>query len=557
MKGKQTAASQTSLFSELITDNFCGGGGASVGMELATGRPVDIAINHDPAAILLHKTNHPYTRHYKASVWDIDPIEVCHGQPVGLAWFSPDCKHFSKAKGSKPVSKKIRGLAWIVLRWAANVRPRVIMLENVEEFQTWGPVRKGKPVKKLAGTTFQKWLSQLHSLGYEIDYRELRACDYGAPTIRRRFFLIARCDNRPIVWPTPTHGDPASAEVLSGKLKPWRTVAEIINWGLPCPSIFQSSTEIQRQYHLKAKRPLVDKTLCRIAEGLHKFILENPEPYIIQCNHGGNNFRGQDISKPLKTVTGKHGYALTMPILTQYHSFKDQNYRGQTLDKPLLTVDTSNRYAVTCFRLSKYADSQKPSNPFAPCLIQLNHNCTGQSVSQPLNTITAGAGHFGIMAAYLEKYYGQGVGQQVSAPLDTVVSKDRFGLIRVTITKVQPESSLGHWLEIRAMLNQYCGYHLANDEILLLAAQGESYFISDIGLRMLTPRELYDAQGFPEDYVIDRDYTGRSYPKKDQVAKCGNAVPPQFAKALVLANVPELCVKTCSNMADLFDTMAS
>ena len=204
---------QLNLFNELIIDNFAGGGGASTGIELATGRPVDIAINHDPDAILMHKTNHPYTKHYQSSVWDIDPVEVCHGQKVGLAWFSPDCKHFSKAKGGKPVEKSIRGLAWIVLRWAGKVHPRVIILENVEEFQTWGPVRKGKPVKKLAGTTFHQWESQLRLLGYEIEHRELRACDYGAPTIRKRFFLIARNDGKPIVWPEPTHGDPKSAEV--------------------------------------------------------------------------------------------------------------------------------------------------------------------------------------------------------------------------------------------------------------------------------------------------------------------------------------------------------
>ncbi|WP_243172171.1 DNA cytosine methyltransferase [Faecalispora jeddahensis] len=262
MKKKSTRPGpQMDLFREMIVDNFAGGGGASTGIELATGRPVDIAINHDPDAILMHKTNHPYTKHYQASVWDIDPVQVCGGQKVGLAWFSPDCKHFSKAKGGKPRDKNIRGLAWIVLRWAGKVRPRVIILENVEEFQTWGPVRKGKPVKKLAGTTFERWKEQLAALGYVIEHRELRACDYGAPTIRKRFFLIARCDCRSIVWPEPTHGEPESEAVNSGKLQPWRSAAEIIDWSIPCPSIFDTKQEIKKKYGVQAVRPLADNTM--------------------------------------------------------------------------------------------------------------------------------------------------------------------------------------------------------------------------------------------------------------------------------------------------------
>ena len=242
---------QISMWEEKIVDSFAGGGGASTGIELATGRVVDIAINHDPDAILMHKTNHPHTVHYQASVWDVDPLEVTGGSPVGLLWASPDCKHFSKAKGGKPVNKRIRGLAWIVLRWAGTVRPRVIILENVEEFQTWGPVRRGHPVKAKTGQTFRRFIGQLEGLGYAVEWRELVAADYGAPTTRKRFFLIARCDGRPIVWPEPTYAPADSREVLEGRKKPWRSAAEIIDWSLPCPSIFDPREEIREKYRKK------------------------------------------------------------------------------------------------------------------------------------------------------------------------------------------------------------------------------------------------------------------------------------------------------------------
>ena len=262
-----------SFFDEIIVDNFAGGGGTSTGIELATGRVVDVAVNHDPAAIRMHRTNHPYTRHYQESVWDIDPRKVCEGHPVGLAWFSPDCKHFSKAKGGKPVEKKIRGLAWVVMRWAGLVRPRVIILENVEEFQTWGPVRRGKPVKSRKGETFRKFVSQLQSLGYAVEWRELVAADYGAPTTRKRFFLIARCDGKPIVWPRPTHAPRDSAAARSGELQPWRSAAEIIDWTLPCPSIFDSREEIRERYGLTAQRPLRPNTLRRAIRCVEKFVI--------------------------------------------------------------------------------------------------------------------------------------------------------------------------------------------------------------------------------------------------------------------------------------------
>ena len=334
------SGAQINFLDEIIVDNFAGGGGASTGIELATGRVVDIAVNHDPDAILMHKTNHPHTRHFQASVWDVDPVEVCQGRPVGLAWFSPDCKHFSKAKGGKPVDKNIRGLAWIVLRWAGTVRPRVIILENVEEFQTWGPVRKGKPVKKLVGQTFHKWLEQLKNLGYAVEWRELVAADYGAPTTRKRFFLIARHDGRPIVWPKPTHAPADSPEVKSGKKKPWRSAAEIIDWSLPCPSIFDSRAEIKEKYGLSAQRPLRPNTMRRVARGVDKFVIKSADPFLVIVNHAGD-FRGQEMSGPLQTVTAKHGYGVASPVMAPLTVTNTTNSVGAAAGAPVHTVTTA------------------------------------------------------------------------------------------------------------------------------------------------------------------------------------------------------------------------
>lgn len=548
---------------ELIVDNFAGGGGASTGIEMATGYSVDIAINHDPEAIKMHKTNHPNTKHYCENVWEVDPVKACNGHPVGLAWFSPDCKHFSKAKGGKPVEKNIRGLAWVVLKWAALVRPRVIMLENVEEFQTWGPcipIRDKdtgrvivnmagrhdreknesrtrvadpgevvpvdrqifQPDPKRSGQTYKKWRKQLEALGYEIDTKELVAADYGAPTMRKRFFMIARCDGRSIVWPEPTHGPADSEAVKAGLVKPYVGAYTQLDFSLPCPSIFDTSEEIKEKYGVRAVRPLAPKTMDRIARGLKKFVLDNPEPFIIQCNHGGER-RPNDIREPMPTITGKHGYGivetyivqigqtgftkdrskdvreplttivsknehcLISPTLIQYHSETAQGeVRGQEIDDPLMTVDGSNRYGLVTSFLSKFYKSG-----------------IGQDEREPLHTITTSAGHFGEVRVFLIKYYGQGTGQDVKEPLDTVTSRDRFGLVTIN---------------------------------------GTDYKIVDIGLRMLEPKELYGCQGFPDDYIIDHDYTGKIYPRSEQVRRCGNAVCPPIPAALVKANLPELCV---------------
>lgn len=543
---------------ELIVDNFAGGGGASTGIELATGYSVDIAINHDPEAIKMHKENHPNTKHYCENVWAVDPVKACNGHPVGLAWFSPDCKHFSKAKGGKPKDKNIRGLAWVALRWAGLVRPRVIMLENVEEFKTWGPLnRRHHPIKSKQGRTFEKFVQQLTDLGYEVQFKELVAADYGTPTMRKRFFMIARCDGKPIIWPEPTHAPVDSEEVNKGLLKPYVGAYTQLDFSLPCPSIFDTSEEIKEKYGIRAVRPLAQKTMDRIARGLKKFVLDNPEPFIIQCNHGGER-RPNDIREPMPTITGKHGYGivepymvqigqtgftkdrskdvreplttivsknehcLISPTLIQYHSETSKDgVRGQTIEDPIMTVDSSNRYGLVASFLQKYYDGgykgagDTLENPLPTVtawdhnsvvtanLIQMNNHCDGRDLRDPIPTITAGDGHFGEVRAFLIKYYGQGTGQDIEEPLDTVTSRDRFGLVTI---------------------------------------EGVDYQIVDIGLRMLEPKELYGCQGFPDDYIIDHDYTGKTYPRSEQVRRCGNAVCPPIPAALVRANLPELCI---------------
>lgn len=527
---------------ELVVDNFAGGGGASTGIEMATGYSVDIAINHDPEAIRMHKANHPYSKHYCEDVWQVDPVKACNGHPVGLAWFSPDCKHFSKAKGGKPKDKKIRGLAWVACRWAGLVRPRVIMLENVEEFKTWGPLnRRHHPIKAKQGKIFEKFVQQLTDLGYDVQFKELIAADYGAPTMRKRFFMIARCDSKPIVWPEPTHAPADSEAVKTGLLKPYVGAYTQLDFSLPCPSIFDTSEEIKEKYGIRAVRPLAPNTMKRIARGLKKFVLENSEPFIVQVNHSGaksdyckstkltpylsvnrENHFGSDLREPVHTITGNNQHMLMTPTLIQYHSETAQGeVRGQTIEDPIMTVDGSNQYGLVTSFLHKYYDGgykgagesvEKPlptvtawdhNSVVTANLIQMNNHCDGRDVRDPIPTITAGDGHFGEVRAFLIKYYGQGTGQDVKDPLDTVTAQDRFGLVTIN---------------------------------------GTDYQIVDIGLRMLEPRELYGCQGFPDDYIIDRDYTGKTYPRSEQVRRCGNAVCPPLPAALVRANLPELCV---------------
>ena len=604
------SGAQISIWDEMIVDSFAGGGGASTGIELATGRVVDIAINHDPDAILMHKTNHPHTKHYQASVWDVDPVEVCGGKRVGLLWASPDCKHFSKAKGGKPVEKKIRGLAWIVLRWAGTVHPRVIMLENVEEFQTWGPVRKGKPVKKLAGKTFHRWLEQLEALGYAVEWRELVAADYGAPTTRKRFFLIARRDGRPIVWPEPTHAPADSPEVKAGRKKPWRSAAEIIDWSLPCPSVFDTREEIKAKYGLNAKRPLRPNTMRRVARGVDKFVIRSASPFLVVVNHSGE-FRGQEIGEPLQTITAKHGYGVAAPVMApltmhnnenatgtaitepvntitgtgagghqmlitpamiQYHTEQTERVRGQDVGEPLMTIDASNRYGLAAASLVKYYGSaqhgQEIREPLHTVTAKDREGVTVASLSKfyggvvgtvatdPVPTITA-IDHNALQTAHMVKLKGDNLGGPAGEPVQTITASGlHHGVVTTRIERAAEGAPLQNWPKIRAALNEFCGYHLEENEVILFSIGGAWYFMADIGLRMLTPRELYRANGFPDDYKIERDYTGHEYGKSKQVARCGNAVPPPFATALVRANLPEWCGLEINTMAEFEQAVA-
>ena len=558
--------SQVNIFDEIIVDNFAGGGGASTGIELAAGRPVAIAINHDPAAILLHKTNHPFTEHLQASVWDVDPVQVCRGRPVGLAWFSPDCKHFSKAKGKALLDRNIRGLAWIVLRWAAKVRPRVIMLENVEEFQTWGPVRKGKPVKKKAGQTFQKWKRQLSELGYVIEHRELVAADFGAPTTRKRFCLVARRDGKPIVWPEPTHGPRDCEAVRAGKLKPWRSAAEIIDWSVPGYSIFATKQEIWDTYGVKAVRPLASNTMRRIIRGVDKFTIRSGSPFIVECNHGGDGHT-RTTEEPVNTVTRKYTGGVAAANLIQYHTEQSEKVRGQGMGDPMMTVDSSNRYGLACANLVEYYGNGNPLDVAEPLHTVTAHDrealasvhiqkyfggIVGAEMTEPLPTVTA-VDHNALCFAHMVKFKGQEVGTSPAEPLPTVCAKSGAGgFARCYAVLVKADGRvLGHWPKIRELLNAHCGYHLENDDLILLLIGGVWYFIADITLRMLMPRELYNAMGFPFDYIIDHDWTGREYMKSDQVARCGNAVCPPLAEALVRANMPEWCGAKIWTMAQL------
>jgi len=489
---------------ELIIDSFAGGGGASLGIAWATGRAPDVAIDHDADALAMHAANHPATLHVAEDVWRADLQRLTGGRPVGLLWASPDCRHFSRAKGGRPVKNNIRGLAWVVCKWARAIRPRVIVLENVSEFEQWGPIvpawrcracdwrgtegqavlarvrrrcprcnslRLGASEDLIAdperkGLTFRRWVARLRNLGYVVAWRTRNAADYGAPTHRRRLFVVARRDGEPIVWPEPTHAaaDKLDAMPPFGRPKPYRTAAEIIDWSLPCPSIFDRP------------RPLAEKTLRRIAIGLRRYVLENPSPYIVH---------GQPLDRPLGTVTGHHGYGL---YLAKYHAAKGGEDRCRPVDEPINTLDTQNRFAMVAAMLTKFYGRE-----------------VGHGLDRPIGTVTT-IDHHGLVYAFLVKYFGTAIGQAVERPLGTQTGKHRFGVVQVEVEPGQHEPAVA----------------------VEVAGVGPCV-IADIGLRMLTPRELARAQGFPDTYEL----TGT---KSNQVARIGNSVPPALAQAMVAAN---------------------
>jgi len=486
---------------EIVIDLFAGGGGASCGIEQALGVDVDEAVNHNPEAIEMHAANHKNTNHHIDDVFEVNPYKTANGRPVGLLWASPDCTHHSRAKGGKPVSKKIRGLAWVVVKWAKAIRPRVIMLENVPEFKEWGPLdENGRPDKSKKGKTFNLWSNQLRALGYEFQCRVLSACDYGAPTIRKRLFMITRCDGQPIVWPEPTHGEPGNLFGLAA----YRTAAECIDWSIPCPSIFER------------KKPLVDNTLRRIARGIQKYVIETSDPFIIGIdNKSSKTGNAWNIKEPLKTIVKENRFALVAPTLAQigYGERKGQAPRVMAIKKPLGTVVSSGKHALVAAFLSKYYTGVVGAslNEPVPTVTGIDHNAliathltkfygtsVGSDMRLPVPTVTATGQHIGEVRAFMIKYYGTNVGHGMKEPMHTVTTKDRLGLVTVA---------------------------------------GQKYQIADIGLRMLSPRELALAQGFDRDYIL----TGT---KTSQVAKIGNSVCPPIAKALVAANIKLKVVKT-------------
>ena len=578
------------IHAELVVDLFAGGGGASTGIEQAIGRAVDIAINHDPEAVALHQANHPQTRHFVSDVFEVDPVTVTAGQPVGLLWASPDCKHFSKAKGGKPVSKKIRSLAWVVVKWAKAVRPRVICLENVEEFQTWGPLgADNMPCPKRKGDTFKEWKLALETLGYVIEHRELRACDYGAPTIRKRLFLVARCDGQPIVWPQPTHASPDSLQIKAKKLKPWRTAAECIDWSIPAPSIFER------------KKPLADATCKRIAKGIQRYVVDAAEPFIVNVanskttGRGPNNWPG---AEPLRTVTSSPGFALAVPTLIQtgYGEREGQAPRALDIGKPIGTLVGSQKHAlVSAFLAKNYTGvvGSDMADPVATVttvdhhslvtahMTKFNTGSVGFAADTPMHTVTAGGEQArpgtaitqGIVTASMVHLgHGEGAGstkrrshgiRDVREPVNTITASGAVGalvtshMLKLRGTNVgsptdEPLHTISaqgtHHAEVRAFLIKYYGtdqdprltepMHTVptKDRFGLVTVHGEEYAIVDIGLRMLTPRELYRAQGFPESYEIDTGGDGRALTKTAQVRMCGNSVCPPMSKAIVGVN---------------------
>jgi DNA (cytosine-5)-methyltransferase 1 len=553
----------------MIIDSFAGGGGASTGIELALGRSPDVAINHDAAALSMHQANHPETLHLNSNVWQIDPAEVCRGRRVGLAWFSPDCKHHSKAKGGKPVKKNIRDLAWVVILWAKRARPEVIILENVEEFRDWGPLTAdNRPCPDRRGQTFMAWVTELKRLGYKVEHRELRACDYGAPTIRKRLFLIARRDGKPIVWPEPTHGKPDSPEVQAGQRLPWRRAADIIDCSLPCPSIFDTAEEIMAKHGLRAVRPLQDATLRRIARGVMRYVVNSAKPFIVSVAHGDSGGRREyPIDDPLGTQTvGGIQHAVVQPTLAPFVTYGQQGGANRDALDPLHTITAS----------------AKDQNAIvAPVLVQTGYGeAPGQQprsldIQAPLGTVVAGGGKHALVAAFLAQHNAgpkmeKNAGRSADEPLSTLTTRgtqqqvvaahlmNMHGSDRSArdITEPHPSICAGgqHGAVIAAFLDKYYGadQNQSTDEplhtlttkprfgLVTVQIDGQTYAIADIGMRMLTPREQFRAQGFPESYRIDTGADGRPMTKTEQTRMCGNSVSPVVAKALVAANAGHL-----------------
>lgn len=605
---------------ELIIDNFAGGGGTSTGLEAAFGRPVDIAINHDPEALAMHAMNHPHTLHLCESVWSVDPIKVTGNQPVALVWLSPDCKHFSKAKGGTPVAKHIRGLAWVGMRWVALCKPRVLMLENVEEFKTWGPLVVGadghaRPCPVRRGKTFESFVRQLRQHGYTVDWRELRASDYGTPTIRKRLFLIARRDGLPITWPEQTHAEPTDRRVLAGKLAPHRTAAECIDWSIEGASIFGRA------------RPLAVNTQRRVAKGLWRHVLASASPFIVGVGGRMGQSPARSVHAPAQTITAKADSCVARPVLAPMVMTNTTGHSGAAMHQPLPTVATGGHHAVTAAHLVTIGYGERPGQDartqpiekplgtavaggikqgvVAATLIDVGHGescstgakrwssgvrdlrmptvtCTassspsalvsafmeqanggfydgdGRRADDPASTITSSGAQQRLVTAYAVKYYSNGgQWQAMGEPMHTLPTKARMGLVQaeqVPVDTIAP-AHRERARQCAELLHTHLPEHFAQPaDLVLMHHAGQWWVLVDITLRMLKPRELYKAQGFPDHYVIDQipdpkrlfaDGHQAAHPLElprtplsttAQVRMCGNSVCPPVAEALVRAN---------------------
>ncbi len=654
----------------LIVDSFAGGGGASTGIEMALGRSPDIAINHNADALALHAANHPDTLHLSENIFKVDPLDYVAGRHVGLAWFSPDCKHFSKAKGGKPVERNIRDLAWIIVLWAERAKPDVIIMENVEEWKEWGPLLETErglmPCPDSRGQTFQKWCKAMRRAGYKLQHRELRACDYGAPTIRKRLFVIARRDGLPIVWPEPTHGKPTDSDVIARKKLPWRTAAECIDWSLACPSIFDTSPQIMAKHALRAVRPLADATMSRVARGMKRYVLDAERPFIVNLTHGA---RIEDVDQPFNTITGANRgeKAVVAPTIIRTDMTSAAKRNGiYPPTEPLRTQATAQSFATVAPHLMTMRNSGKPFNGadepahtitaggagltlVAPVLTAAQHGGSNRSVEDPHHTITAskkdqnavivptligcggragqsrprggdepsatitakadtcaavafvaqhnndsrriggvnpgraandplstvtasgsqqgtvsafiarqfgtstghgvdqpsatvmadGAGKSQLVAPFLQAYYGTGDGGEENQPARTITTKDRHGHVEAAISAPPfTDDQADRAREVAEFMRSHGFWD--DREFVTLDIGSQTFVIIDIGMRMLTPRELYNAQGFPNDYRIDSDIDGKPFSKSVQVSCVGNSVSPPVARALVAANCQQL-----------------
>jgi len=580
---------------EIVVDLFAGGGGASTGIEQAIGRHVDVAINHDPKALAMHQANHPQTLHLRTNVWDVEPREVVArfgGRAVGALWASPDCRHFSPAKGGAPVSDRVRSLAWVVIKWAAQVEPDAIFLENIPEFRNWGPVVAGRPCAARRGKTFRRFVLQLQRTGpgYDVEFRELVAADYDTPTTRKRLFMVAKKRGTgPIVWPEPTNGP---------GLRPYRTAAECIDWSLPCPSIFERA------------RPLAPATMRRIAHGVWRYVVTAQKPFIVPVTHP-RDARVHSVDDPFRTITGANRgeLALTAPLIARIGQTGHSEERARRADAGLSTITTKAEHLLVSPTLIQTGYGERPGQaprvpglekPLGTCVDGQKHAVVasflakhygdrgqrpGVPMDEPVSTVTA-SDHHSLVTAHITKFRGESAGRGADEPIPTVTASSfhkrpggaaPLGLVTSHLAKLRGTSnsaasdeplatvSAGGWhhAEVRALLLAYYGTEqdaqLTNplptattrDRFAIVTVAGQDYVIADIGMRMLQPRELFRAQGFPDSYIIEwgiEPETGRriTLNKGDQVRMCGNSVCPKLARAIVAANYSDVEIRAAA-----------